>query len=150
MSTQPKIFWSALIVASLVCSANQSWGQCSSGRSSSGMRGSPAVSGSLASTTSLPAYSRGGLNMPLGYAQQRQLQMVEQQFAAARQRAYRQQVQRYQDQQALLSMRQERAERTRQHRAERIARARTKREALRNNSTQSSGQQMLVSTMSET
>ena len=114
------------------------------------MRGSPAISGSLASITALPSYNRGGLNMPLGYAQQRQLQMVEQQFAAARQRAYRQQAQLYQDQQALLSMRQERAERTRQQRAERIATARTKRAALRNNSTQSSGQQVLVSTISET
>ncbi len=149
MPTQPKLFWSVVIVASLVCSANQSWGQCSSGRNSSGMRGSPAVSGSLASAV-LPSYNRGGLNTPLSYAQQRQLQMVEQQFAAARQRAYRQQAQRYQDQQALLSMRQERAKRTRQQRAERIARARTRREALRNNSTQSSGQQVLVSTMSET
>ena len=150
MSTQPKIFWSVVIVASLVCSANQTWGQCTSGRSSSGMRGSPAVSGSLASTTSLPSYTRGGLNMPLSYAQQRQLQFVQQQFAAARQRAYRQQAQRYQDQQALLSVRQERATRTRQQRADRIARAKAKREALRSNSSESSGQQVLVSTISET
>lgn len=89
-----------------------------------------------------PTASR--LSMPIGYDMNRRFQLVQQQMAAARQRTQLQQAQRYQDQQSLLSMRRDRAERTRQLRTDRIARAKAKREADRSNSLQSSSATMLV------
>jgi hypothetical protein len=165
----------AVVAVGLICHAGDAWAQCSSGRGS-GMRapGLPTSASASPLFSNSFSYPSSRLNMPVAYDMNRQLRVVQQQMVAARQQAQLQQAQlqqaqlqqaqlqqaqlqqaqlqqaqRYQDQQSLLSLRRERAERTRQLRADRIARAKAKRVSDRSNSLQSSSQTMLVARREE-
>lgn len=150
MSTHQKFVSSVVIVLGFAICADHCWGQCSSAQSGArGLTPSALAAGSPQSTYNLAALNFPSAYGTFAYSPQRQLQMVQQQLALAQQRRRYQQTSL--NQQSLLAIRRERAERTRQFRAERIARAMARREAEAPNSSapssfESSNTQVLVST----